>query len=119
MTFANIQKVEVSQGPIQKILGIATVVVSSAGGGSASGPHGQTGSPGQHSARFEGVDNAREIRDTILDRLRRYRDAGLGDTPVTLAAQEKETDTMAAAQAVLAAARELRVAIASIPPASK
>jgi uncharacterized membrane protein YdbT with pleckstrin-like domain len=106
MTFANIQKVQVSQGPIQKLLNIATVVVSSAGGGSAAGPHGQTTSSDQHSAKFEGVDNAQEIRDIILERLRQYRDAGLGDSPTL-----ESIDTQQAASAVLKAAQDLRLAL--------
>jgi membrane protein YdbS with pleckstrin-like domain len=106
MTFANIQKVQVSQGPIQKLLNIATVVVSSAGGGSAAGPHGQTSSSDHHAARFEGVDNAPEIRDIILERLRQYRDAGLGDTPTL-----ESLDTEQAASAVLKAAQALRLTL--------
>lgn len=81
MTFANIQRVSLSQGPLQKLLGIADVQVSTAGGGGAG--HGEGGKGGgvtnRHIAVFEGVSNAAEIRDLILDRLRRYRDAGLGD----------------------------------------
>jgi membrane protein YdbS with pleckstrin-like domain len=107
MTFANIQKVQVSQGPIQKILNMATVVVSSAGGGAVAGPHGHAAGSDRHAAQFQGVDNAQEIRDIILERLRRYRDAGLGDSP-SLEGGDDGDDQHAAA-AVLEAARELRL----------
>ena len=72
-TFANIQEVRLSSGPLQKLLGLADVEVHSAGGGSGKG------SSDSHVARFEGVDNAPEIRDFILVRLRQYRDSGLGE----------------------------------------
>jgi membrane protein YdbS with pleckstrin-like domain len=111
MTFANIQKVQISQGPIQKVLNMATVVVSSAGGG-AVGPHGHASGSDQHAARFEGVDNAQEIRDIILERLRQYRDAGLGDSP---GLEGDRGDEVHAAATVLEAARELRLALERRP----
>ncbi|HVZ93256.1 MAG TPA: hypothetical protein VG797_01985, partial [Phycisphaerales bacterium] len=42
------------------------------------GPHGHGGGGG-HTGRIEGVDNAAELRDLIMDRVRRSRSAGLGD----------------------------------------
>ncbi len=104
-TFANIQEVRVSAGPLQKLLGLADVEVRSAGGGSGKG------SSDTHVARFEGVDNATEIRDFILVRLRQYRDSGLGvkDHPRPLAFSER---SHSAAEAVLTEARALRAAMA-------
>lgn len=96
-TFANIQEIRVSAGPLQKLLGLADVEVHSAGGGS-SGPH---GSQGGHVARFEGLDNANEIRDYLVDSLRRYRDSGLGE------AAKEEAGPVVAAQAVLSEVRQL------------
>jgi membrane protein YdbS with pleckstrin-like domain len=72
-TFANIQEVRLSSGLLQKLLGLADVEVHSAGGGSGKS------SSDSHVARFEGVDNAPEIRDFILVRLRQYCDSGLGE----------------------------------------
>ena len=105
MTFANIQQVNSAQGPLQRALGISDLEVTSAGGGKSKGKGEQTDS---HSGRFEGVDNAAAIRDLILDRLRHYRDAGLGDPD-----QEHTvvTDVNHAAEAVLAEVRQLRVAL--------
>jgi membrane protein YdbS with pleckstrin-like domain len=104
-TFANIQEVRLSAGPLQKLLGLADVEVHSAGGGSGKG------SSGSHVARFEGVDNAPEIRDFILIRLAQYRDSGLGekDHSSPLAFSE---GSQAAAQAILTEARALRPALA-------
>jgi uncharacterized membrane protein YdbT with pleckstrin-like domain len=78
MTFANIQNIDISQGPLQKLFGIADLRVQSAGGGSG-GHREQPGVFDAHTAYFRGVDNAEEIRDLMLSRLRHLRDAGLGD----------------------------------------
>jgi membrane protein YdbS with pleckstrin-like domain len=104
-TFANIQEVRLSSGPLQKLLGLADVEVHSAGGGSGKG------SSDGHVARFEGVDNAPEIRDFILARLRQYRDSGLGEKDHSRPLAFSE-GSLAAAQAVLTEARALRAALA-------
>lgn len=81
LTFANIQQIAVGQGPLQRWLGIYDLEVTTAGGGAGgSGPHGQS-SQGEsmHRGFFHGIDNAPEVRELIVDRLRRFRDAGLGD----------------------------------------
>lgn len=104
-TFANIQEVRLSAGPLQKLLGLADVEVQSAGGGSGKG------SSDSHVARFEGVDNAPEIRDFILARLRHYRDSGLGEKDHSRPLATSE-GSQAAAQAVLTEARALRATVA-------
>jgi membrane protein YdbS with pleckstrin-like domain len=100
MTFSNIQEIRVSAGPLQNLLKIADVEVHSAGGGSG-GKKGDNG----HMGCFEGVSNSNAIRDLMIERLRRYRDSGLGE-----AAQESpvEDQTLEAARAVLAETRSLR-----------
>lgn len=78
-SFANIQNLSIERGPVQRLLGIADLEVRTAGGGEkASSGDGQEHDD-LHTAYFRGVDNAEEIRDVILQRLKRYRDAGLGD----------------------------------------
>jgi membrane protein YdbS with pleckstrin-like domain len=104
-TFANVQEIRLLSGPLQKLLGLADVEVHSAGGGS-----GGKGSPGGHVARFEGVDNAPEIRDFMLARLQQYRDSGLGEKETAHSIATGE-GTIAAARAVLAEARALRAAL--------
>jgi len=79
MTFANIQKTTVHQGPLQRLLGIADVEVRSAGGGSGKGHEDEEGRHLVHVGHFRGVDGAERIRDLILEGVRRQRDAGLGD----------------------------------------
>lgn len=114
MSFANLQQVEVRQGPLQRLLGIADVQVRSAGGG---GDTGHKGSPGDtmHQGIFHGVDNAHEIRDLILNRLRRFRAAGLGDPDDHSAApviSAPAGDALTAARELLAEARQLRATLA-------
>ena len=104
-TFANIQEVRLSSGPLQKLLGLADVEVHSAGGGSGKG------SSDSHVARFEGVDNASEIRDFILVRLRQYRDSGLGEKDHSRPLAFSD-GIQAAAQTILTEARALRAAMA-------
>lgn len=79
MSFANLQQVEVRQGPLQRVLGLADVQVRSAGGGGGGEQAGHQSGESMHQGVFHGVPNAVEIRDLILERLRRYRAAGLGD----------------------------------------
>jgi membrane protein YdbS with pleckstrin-like domain len=79
MTFANVQQVGIRQGPLQRILGIADVHVTSAGGGSSQGAEGKGLGANMHEVFFRGVDNAPEIREAIRSRAHLHRDAGLGD----------------------------------------
>jgi membrane protein YdbS with pleckstrin-like domain len=113
ITFANIQQISIRQGPLQRLLGIADVQVSSAGGGAAAqGPHGQAGES-MHEAYFRGVDNAEEIRAVIAERVRLHRDTGLGDPdepPHPVGAGEPEV--LAAARALRDEVRALRRAMA-------
>jgi hypothetical protein len=81
VTFANIQNLQVRQGPLQRILGISDVEVTTAGGGGSEGKKkGENPfAKDMHTAYFRGVENAEAIRDIILARLQAYRGAGLGD----------------------------------------
>ncbi len=123
MSFANIQQVEVSQGPLQRLLGLSDVKVQSAGGGSGgSDSHGnpQTGED-MHLGLFHSVTNASEILDLILERLRRFRESGLGDpderpSPVAaeapaVAAGSGGADLLSAARELAAEARALRASL--------
>jgi uncharacterized membrane protein YdbT with pleckstrin-like domain len=80
MTYANIQQITIEQNPLQRLLGISDVQVRSAGGGAVakSASHPQVGE-GMHEAYFRGVADAEGIREEIRERVRRFRDAGLGD----------------------------------------
>jgi membrane protein YdbS with pleckstrin-like domain len=103
VTFENIQDVQIKQGPIQRHFGIADLVVQVAGGG-AVGPHGE--GMGSHMAVIEGVEDARELRDLILSRVRESKSAGLGDDHSE--ALPKRTPGHAWTPEHLAVLRELR-----------
>lgn len=119
MSFANIQQVIVSQGPIQRLLGLADVKVQSAGGGSGEGHHHEhTAKDDMHLGLFHDVNNGTEIRDLILERLRRFRESGLGDPdekvqPVMSSATglTVPNDLLSAAKAFAAEARALRTTL--------
>ena len=123
MSFANLQQVEVQQGPLQRLLGLADVHVQSAGGGGDHDPHHGGGGDSLHTGVFHSVDNATDIRDLILERLRHFRQAGLGDPDDhrdqaaaggALASGDPSaggTDALAAACELLAEARVLRSAL--------
>lgn len=115
MSFANIQQVIVTQGPLERLLGLADVRVQSAGGGDT---HAKGAGDSLHTGVFHGVENAHAIRDLILERLRRYREAGLGDpddvpsAPAEPVPGATTNPTLVAARELLAEARALRAHLA-------
>ncbi len=112
LTFENIQNVNVRQGPIQRWFKIANLMVSTAGGGggvSAESGHGAN-LLGPHVGLIEGIANANEVRELIMDRLKLSRSSGLGDehySEVELPGSENH-QTLALSPAHLEALREIR-----------
>lgn len=79
ITFENIQNVTVRQGPVQRLFGIADVLVETAGGGARTGKQ-QPGQPvAGHHGLIEGVAEAPAIRDLLTAKMRASKSAGLGD----------------------------------------
>ena len=122
MTFANIQNLSLRQGPLQRLLGIADLRVRTAGGGGGegSGKHEKemSDAANMHLGYFRGVDNAEEIRDAIMSRMRGLRDTGLGNpdepvapTPDVQVSAEGSRELLAAAHELLAETRRLRSAV--------
>lgn len=110
IALANVQNIEIKQGPLQRLLGIADVEVKTAGGG-ASTPagKGQQHHEPLHVAFFRGVDNAEEIRDLVREGVRRQKDSGLGDPDDHKhVAAAHDTTALAAANELLREARKLR-----------
>jgi membrane protein YdbS with pleckstrin-like domain len=88
ITFENVQNVAVRQGPIQRLFGIANILVDTAGGG-AEAQHGAHGARHAvaHRGLIEGISEPQRLRDLILRRLRGTRSTGLGDEgPAEMAA---------------------------------
>ncbi len=115
MTFANIQNVRIEQGPLQRMLGIADVQVRTAGGGGkALNEEEHSSGKDMHIGYLRGVSNATAIRDTVLERLRRHTDSGLGDPDDVL--MTATDPLMEAARALASEAAQLRKA--AVPPRS-
>jgi membrane protein YdbS with pleckstrin-like domain len=124
MSFANLQQVSVSQGPIERLFRIANLEVQSAGGGSGSIHRTDREEASLHKGVFHGVDNAHEIRDLVLERLRQFRATGLGDPDETAdhghgttttgpTTEIPRDETLLAARDLLMEAQALRCAIRS------
>lgn len=74
LSYANVQNIEVTQGPLERLFGIQSLVVTTAGG--------QAEAPGQstgHRAVLAGLANADELRQLMLSMLQKHKDTGLGD----------------------------------------
>lgn len=122
MSFANLQQITVSQGPLERLLGLADVCVQSAGGGGAVAGHQGAQMASLHQGVFHAVENAHEIRDLIVERLRRFRETGLGDpdevkpaasapAPVTASVPTSASESLPAARELLEEIRQFRAAI--------
>ena len=125
MTFANVQEVSIHQGPLDRLFGIADVRVRSAGGGGGGGSRPRERhreEDGGHIGYFRGVDGAPAIRDLILERLKKQRDAGIGDAElvhepaVSSVHLSSSPQTLEAARELLAEARALRRTLTSGGP---
>ncbi len=79
LTYANVQNLSIRQGPLERLLGIANLVVETAGGAGSGGHHDRDASSGGHEGVLRGVANASAVRDRIQSHSRQFRDAGLGD----------------------------------------
>ncbi len=112
VNFANIQNISISQGPLQRILGISDLRVDTAGGGGSSPS--EQGSQNLHTAWFRGIENANEVRGIIQDRLRHLKDSGLGDHEELTRNQDPTSagpEFLAALRAVHAEVAGLRLAL--------
>lgn len=113
MSYANIQNISIQRNPLQRVFGLATVEVRAAGGGSGGTEPGKGSGSDTHEAKFDGVDNADEIRQILRDRIRRHRDSGLGDPDDVHDTEDDHVDespTLIAARNLLEEARALRAA---------
>ena len=114
VNFANIQNISISQGPVQRLLGIADLRLDTAGGGGAN-VHEQHATENLHTAWFRGVSNANEVRELIQQRLRVLKDSGLGDhEELSANAAAAAPAARSASPALLAALREVLTATRTV-----
>jgi membrane protein YdbS with pleckstrin-like domain len=112
LTFANVQNLKVTQGPLQRLFGIADLEVHTAGGGGG-GEKGHERRAGAHTLVVAGVENAHELRDRVAEHLReRGGDSGLGDP-------DEEHGTAPSSAAWLEALSEVRDAARSLRRAAE
>lgn len=115
MTFANVQNITITQGPLERLFGVSNVKVDTAGGGGSGGHGGGEGLGGSlHVGVFRGVDNPDETRNLMLDRLRRMRDTGLGDLD-----ESRDLEAARARRAELGASAELLRVLAAFRDEAK
>jgi membrane protein YdbS with pleckstrin-like domain len=106
LTYANVQNVQVLQGPLQRLFGIQDLRVDTAGGGGGMKHEGQ-GASG-HNVTLAGLENAREVRDLILSYVQvAGRGSGLGDLDDPEHARATPAAALPASGAVIEALRAL------------
>ncbi len=107
LSYANIQNLEVTQGPLERLFGFKALTISTAGSDSGAGDgHG-------HVVSLVGLEDADELRGLMLAMLEHQRDSGLGEhvpRPAEGLAQARLEEVRAAALALRDAAREATTA---------
>ncbi len=118
LTYANVQNLQIVQGPLQRLFGISNLRVDAAGGGtSKKGPdHRETG----HHVTLAGISNAAEVRKLILGYVGRFsRDSGLGDLDERPTATRETGRPAALSGAVLEALRAAQASAAALRRAAE
>lgn len=77
ITFENVQNIHIRRGPVQYFFGIWTIEIETAG---ATEPEGANHFAVGNKAIMEGIDNPAQLRDLIMERVRRSRGTGIGET---------------------------------------
>jgi membrane protein YdbS with pleckstrin-like domain len=75
LSYANVQNIEVLQGPLERLFGVKSLIVSTAG--SDASP--QNPASNSHLVTMVGLENADEVRALILGMLHHQKDSGLGE----------------------------------------
>lgn len=76
LSYANVQNLEVTQGPLERLFGFKSLTISTAGADTT------PGAQNSHLVTLVGLDDADALRGLILNMLKQHRDSGLGE-PVT------------------------------------
>lgn len=104
LSYANVQNIEVTQGPIERLFGFKCLTLSTAGADSS------PGAEHSHLVKLVGLEHAEELQQLILGMLRQAKDAGLGE-PVAA----RTADTAANLRARL---HEIKLAAVSLKEAA-
>jgi membrane protein YdbS with pleckstrin-like domain len=74
LSYANVQNLEVNQGPLERLFGFKSITVTTAGADATPGD-----GASMHQVALQGLENADEVRELISGMMKRHRDAGLGE----------------------------------------
>lgn len=102
LSYANVQNLEVNQGPLEQLFGFKSLTISTAGGDAP-------GDPNSHLVTLVGLRDADEVRQLILGMLKQQRDSGLGEPGH--AASPPRTLSVERLKEIRAAAHALRDAV--------
>lgn len=80
LSYANVQNLEVTQGPLERLFGFQNLTVTTAGADQTPGLE------NSHSVTLVGLDDAEAVRTLILGMLHQAKDAGLGEQPAAATA---------------------------------
>ncbi|MDP1825400.1 MAG: PH domain-containing protein [Archangium sp.] len=78
LSYANVQNIEVNQGPLERVFGFKSLTISTAGADTT------PGAENSHLVTLVGLQDADEVRALILGMLKHQRDTGLGETGAAL-----------------------------------
>ncbi len=81
LSYANVQNLEVSQGPLERMFGFKSLTISTAGADTS------PGAEHSHLLTLVGLEQADEVRELILGMLKQHRDSGLGEAAPAQAPQ--------------------------------
>ena len=73
LSYANVQNIEVNQGPLERFFGFQSLTISTAGADAT------RGAENSHLVTMVGLEDADELRALILGMLKQQRDSGLGE----------------------------------------
>lgn len=73
LSYANVQNLEVNQGPLERLFGFKSLTISTAGADTT------PGGENSHLVTLVGLSDADELRNLILGMLKQQRDSGLGE----------------------------------------
>lgn len=106
LTFANVQNLTISQGPLQRIFGISDLVVQTAGGESAEAAEARGYSAQSHRGVLRGLEDPQAIRDLVQAHVRSQKATSVGEPEEPAA--ERAPSVTAPSLDMIEALREVR-----------